>query len=152
LYSISREGLKGTTHLLSNLPIIPCPINQIRIFTHLRCITEFLWEPKMTLPILHTCAFVIQYTTRSMHHMLAYKIMQHLVFILIRDLSRNIFVKLMRRSQLIPIGHYQQEMLMRKATFLKLCNICICQHLTKVFCPNQVVMKIMELGSVNPYN
>jgi hypothetical protein len=87
-----------------------------------------------------------------MHHMLAHKIMQHWVFILIQDLSRNIFVKLIRRSQLIPIGHYQQEVLMRKATFLKLCNMCICQHLTKVFLPNQVVMKIIELGSVNLYN
>jgi hypothetical protein len=87
-----------------------------------------------------------------MHHMLAYKIMQHRVFILIRDLSRNIFAKLVRRSQLIPIGHYQQEVLKRKATFLKLCNMCICQYLTKVFLPNQEVMKIIELGSVNPCN
>jgi hypothetical protein len=84
--------------------------------------------------------------------MLAYKIMQHSVFILIRDLNRNIFVKLVRRSQLIFIGHYQQEVLMRKATFLKLGNMCICQHLTKVFLPNQAVMKITELQSVNPCN
>jgi hypothetical protein len=83
--------------------------------------------------------------------MLAYKIMQHMVFILVWDLRRNIFVKLVRRSQLIPVSHYQQEVLMRKTTFLKLCNMCI-QHLTKVLPLNQAVMKIMELGSVNPSN
>jgi hypothetical protein len=42
--------------------------------------------------------------------------------------------------------------LMRKATFLKLCNMCICQHLTKVFILNQATIKITKLGSVNPYN
>jgi hypothetical protein len=87
-----------------------------------------------------------------MLHMLAYKIMQHWVFIVVRDLNRNIFVKLVKRFQLIPIGHYQQEVLMRKATFLKLYNMCIYQHLTKVLPLNQAVMKIMELGSINPCN
>jgi hypothetical protein len=69
-----------------------------------------------------------------------------------RYLSRNIFVKLIKRSQFITASHYQQEVLMRKATFLKLCNICICQHLTKVLLLNQVIMKITELGFVNPCN
>jgi hypothetical protein len=87
-----------------------------------------------------------------MHHMLAYKIMQHSVFILVWNLSRNIFVKLVRRFQLIPVSHYQQEVLMRKAIFLKLCNMCICQHLTKVLLLNQAVMKITVLGYVNPCN
>jgi hypothetical protein len=30
--------------------------------------------------------------------------------------------------------------------------MCLCQHLTKVVLPNQAIMKIIELGSVNPCN